>query len=53
MVKDFTRVFRFNRKVWDVPYDLLKVANIRNYMLKNFLFEIPVLRRGLFLKDAQ
>jgi len=52
-VKDFMRVFRFDRKVWDVLYDLLKVPDIRNYMLKNFLFEIPVLRRGLFLKDAR
>ena len=52
-VKDFMRVFRFDRKVWDVLYDLLKVGDIRNYMLKNFLFEIPVLRRGLFLKDAR
>ncbi len=52
-VKDFMRVFRFDRKVWDVLYDLLKVSDIRNYMLKNFLFEIPVLRRGIFLKDAR
>ncbi|MCG6968063.1 MAG: FAD-dependent oxidoreductase [Chromatiaceae bacterium] len=52
-VKDFMRVFRFDRKVWDVLYDLLKVSDIRNYMLKNFLFEIPILRRGLFLKDAR
>lgn len=52
-VKDFMRVFRFDRKVWDVLYDLLKVSDIRNYMLKNFLFEVPVLRRGLFLKDAR
>ncbi len=52
-LKDFMRVFRFDRKVWDVLYDLLKVPDIRNYMLKNFLFEVPVLRRGLFLKDAR
>ncbi len=52
-LKDFMRVFRFDRKVWDVLYDLLKVSDIRNYMLKNFLFEIPILRRGLFLKDAR
>jgi malate dehydrogenase (quinone) len=52
-VKDFLRVFRFDRQVWDVLYDLLKVADIRNYMLKNFLFEVPVLRRLLFLKDAR
>ncbi len=52
-LKDFMRVFRFDRKVWDVLYDLLKVPDIRNYMLKNFLFEIPVLRRSLFLRDAR
>jgi len=52
-LKDFMRVFRFDRKVWDVLYDLLKVADIRNYMLKNFLFEVPFLRRLLFLKDAR
>lgn len=52
-VRDFMRVFRFDRQVWDVLYDLLKVRDIRNYMLKNLLFEIPVLRRGLFLKDAR
>ena len=52
-LKDFMRVFRFDRLVWDVLYDLLKVADIRNYMLKNFLFEVPILRRGLFLRDAR
>ncbi|MCB1722160.1 MAG: FAD-dependent oxidoreductase [Gammaproteobacteria bacterium] len=52
-LKDFMRVFRFDRQVWDVLYDLLKVPDIRNYMLKNFLFEVPVLRRALFLKDAR
>jgi len=52
-LKDFLNVFRFDRKVWDVLYDLLKVADIRNYMLKNFLFEVPLLRRILFLRDAR
>ena len=52
-LKDFMRVFNFDRKVWDVLYDLLKVKDIRNYMLKNFLFEVPILRRVLFLKDAR
>ena len=52
-LKDFLRVFQFDRKVWNVLYDLLKVKDIRNYMFKNFLFEIPILRRRLFLKDAR
>jgi malate dehydrogenase (quinone) len=47
------RVFLFDRQLWDVLYDLLKVRDIRNYMLTNLLFEIPMLRRGLFLKDAR
>ena len=52
-VKDFLRVFQFDRKVWNVLFDLLKVPDIRNYMFKNLLFEVPVLRRGLFLRDAR
>lgn len=52
-VTDFMRVFRFDRRVWDVLYDLLKVPDIRHYMFKNLLFEVPVLRRSLFLRDAR
>ena len=52
-VKDFLRVFQFDRKVSNVLFDLLKVPDIRNYMFKNLLFEVPVLRRGLFLRDAR
>jgi malate dehydrogenase (quinone) len=50
---DFFRVFRFDRKVAKALYDLLKVKDIRNYMLKNILFEIPLIRNVLFLKDAR
>jgi malate dehydrogenase (quinone) len=32
---------------------LFKVSDIRNYIFKNFLFEVPGLRRWLFLKDAR
>lgn len=52
-LKDFLRVFRFDRKVADVLLDLLKIKDIRNYMFKNMLFEIPLLRGILFLRDAQ
>jgi malate dehydrogenase (quinone) len=52
-LKDFLRVFRFDRKVSSVLFDLLKVPDIRNYMFKNLLFEVPLLRRGLFLRDAR
>jgi malate dehydrogenase (quinone) len=50
---DFFRVFRFDRKVAKALWDLLKVSDIRNYMLKNMLFEIPLIRKILFLKDAR
>jgi len=52
-VKDFFRVFRFDRNVAQVLFDLLKVTDIRNYMLKNLLFEVPLLRTHLFLRDAR
>ncbi|MDH5392975.1 MAG: FAD-dependent oxidoreductase [Gammaproteobacteria bacterium] len=50
---DFLQVFRFDRKVARVLWDLLRVRDIRNYMFKNILFEIPLIRKLLFLKDVR
>lgn len=50
---DFLQVFRFDRKVGKVLWDLLRVRDIRNYMFKNILFEIPLIRKILFLKDVR
>jgi malate dehydrogenase (quinone) len=50
---DFLRVFRFDRRVAKVLWDLMRVADIRNYMLKNVLFEVPLLRKLLFLRDVR
>ncbi|MDT8385947.1 MAG: FAD-dependent oxidoreductase [Thiogranum sp.] len=50
---DFLRVFRFDRKVARVLWDLLRVPDIRNYMLKNMLFEVPLVRKLLFLRDVR
>jgi len=50
---EFLHVLRFDRNVLKVFWDLFKVSDIRNYIFKNFLFEVPGLRRWLFLKDAQ
>ena len=36
-----------------VLWDLLRVKDIRNYMLKNMLFEIPLIRKWLFLKEVR
>ena len=50
---EFLRVLKLDLKVLKVFGDLLKVKDIRNYILKNILFEIPFIRRRVFLKDAQ
>lgn len=34
-------------------WDLLKDSDIRNYVFKNFLFEVPGINKSLFVKDAQ
>lgn len=50
---DFLRVFRFDRRVARVLWDLVRVADVRNYLLKNVLFEVPFVRKLLFLRDAR
>ncbi|MDH5425628.1 MAG: FAD-dependent oxidoreductase [Gammaproteobacteria bacterium] len=50
---DFFQIFRFDSKVAKVLWDLLKVRDIRNYMFKNMLFEIPLIRKILFLHDVR
>jgi malate dehydrogenase (quinone) len=50
---DFLRVLRLDSRVVKVMWDLMKVSDIRNYIFKNFLFEVPGLRRWLFLKDVR
>ncbi|RDH45647.1 FAD-dependent oxidoreductase [Zooshikella ganghwensis] len=52
-ILDFFKVLRLDSAVVKVFWDLLKVPDIRNYIFKNMLFEVPYVRRRLFLKDAQ
>ncbi|MCX4028112.1 FAD-dependent oxidoreductase [Endozoicomonas sp. SM1973] len=52
-IPEFFKVLRLDGAVFKVFWDLFKVKDIRNYILKNILFEVPYLRRRLFLKDAQ
>ena len=52
-VPEFFKVLRLDGSVFKVFWDLFKVSDIRNYIFKNFLFEIPWIRRRLFLKDAR
>lgn len=44
---------KLDSKVIRVFWDLMKDSTIRNYIFRNFAFEIPLIRRKLFAKDAQ
>ncbi|EKX73156.1 malate:quinone oxidoreductase, putative [Theileria equi strain WA] len=50
---DFLRVFKLDFNVLAVYFNLFKQSTIRNYVLRNFLFEVPLLSRWLFVKDAR
>ncbi|HEC11877.1 MAG TPA: FAD-dependent oxidoreductase [Acidiferrobacteraceae bacterium] len=52
-VPDFLRVFKPDLRVAQVFWDLFKDKDIRRYMGKNLLFEIPGIRRHIFLRDAR
>lgn len=50
---DFWKTLRFDGKIATALWKLLREKDIRNYVFRNFLFEIPFLNKYLFLKDAQ
>ncbi len=50
---DFWHSLKLDGKVVRVFWDLMKDSTIRNYIFRNFLFEIPWLNKKLFIKDVQ
>lgn len=50
---EFLRVFRPDLDVLKSLWGLLKVSDIRRYLFKNILFEIPFIRKRLFLADVR
>ncbi|MFN7899104.1 MAG: FAD-dependent oxidoreductase [Synechococcaceae cyanobacterium] len=50
---EFLEVLRLDWNVLMVFMQLFVVADIRNYILRNLLFDVPGLRRRLFLADAR
>ncbi|MBP9491582.1 MAG: FAD-dependent oxidoreductase [Sulfurospirillum sp.] len=50
---DFWKTLQFDGKVAKVFYDLLKDSDIRNYIFRNFFFEVPKYGKELFIKDAR
>ncbi|NKN34602.1 FAD-dependent oxidoreductase [Marichromatium bheemlicum] len=52
-IREFFKVQRFDRDVAAVVWDLMKVPDIRNYVLRNFLYEVPWLNRQLFVREIR
>jgi malate dehydrogenase (quinone) len=50
---DFLRVVHFDTALLRILWNLFRDEDIRGYIFKNLLFEVPVIRRHLFLKDAR
>jgi len=50
---DFFKVLRMDHNVAATLWDLMKVSDIRNYILRNFLYEVPGLNRRLFVKEIR
>lgn len=51
--KDFWYTLKLDVNIIKIFKDLLKDSDIRNYILRNFLFEVPVLNKYLFVEDAK
>jgi len=50
---DFLETMSPSAEVLEVFYDLLNDADIRDYALKNILYEVPGIRKKLFIKEVQ
>lgn len=50
---DFFKTLQFDMNIVKALFKLLKDSDIRNYILRNFLFEIPFINKYFFLKDAK
>jgi malate dehydrogenase (quinone) len=50
---DFIEMMAPSIEVLEVFYDLLNDDDIRDYAIKNFLYEIPIVRKKLFAKEVQ
>ncbi len=50
-LKEFFKVLRFDRSVANAFWEMLKVRDVRHYILRNFLYEVPGLDRRFFIKE--
>ena len=47
------KTMNIDGSILKIFWDLLKDSEIRNYVFKNFLFEVPGINKGLFVKDGR
>lgn len=52
-IPEFIQSLRFDHNVGKILFDLMSDSTIRNYILRNFLFEIPYVGKKYFIKDAR
>lgn len=50
---EFMKTLKLDGSVISAGFELLKDSDIRNYILRNFLFEIPLINKSVFLKDVR
>jgi len=50
---DFWKTLRFDKNIIKIFKDLLVDSDIRSYIMRNFMFEIPYINKKLFVKDAR
>lgn len=52
-VPEYFQTLNFSKEVVQILWDLIKDSDIRNYVFRNYLFEIPEIGKKLFVEDAK
>lgn len=52
-VPEFFETLKLDKIVLKVSFSMLKDSEIRNYILYNYLFELPFINKSLFVRDAR
>lgn len=52
-VPEYFQTLNFSKEVVQILWDLIKDGDIRNYVFRNYLFEIPEIGKKLFVEDAK
>ena len=50
---EYFQTLNFSKEVVQILWDLIKDGDIRNYVFRNYLFEIPEIGKKLFVEDAK